>query len=183
MYFTKDLVEILRASYFSIVIPDETTDVSTEKQLGICVAYFNEKTMEPVTRFFDMVSVEDSTANGLYGAIKNAFEGKAIPVKNIVGYSSDTTNVMFGEHHSVVALLKKDAPHVWAVKCSCHMIHLCASDACLKMSTTLEDLCRNVYSHFNRSSLRQKDYRPNFKNSYKLSHTSYWVLPKRDGYP
>ena len=158
LYFTKDLVEILRASYFSI-IPDETTDVSTEKQLGICVAYFNEKTMEPVTRFFDMVSVEDSTANGLYGAIKNAFEGKAIPVKNIVGYSSDTTNVMFGEHHSVVALLKKDAPHVWAVKCSCHMIHLCASDACLKMSTTLEDLCRNVYSHFNRSSLRQKDYR------------------------
>ena len=45
------------------ITPDETTDVSTEKQLGICVVYFNEKPVRPVTRFFDMVVVEQSTAN------------------------------------------------------------------------------------------------------------------------
>ena len=157
LFFEKELVEILRKSYFS-VIPDETMDVSTEKQLGICVVYFDEKNVETVTRFFDMVSVTDSTANGLYDAIKKAFNEKAIPISNIVGYSSDTTNVMFGEHHSVVTLLKQDVPHVLAVKCSCHLIHLCASYACLKMSTSLEDLCRNVYSHFSRSSLRQKEF-------------------------
>ena len=39
------------------------------------------------------------------------------------------------------------------------MIHLCASYACLKLSTTLEDLCRNIYSYFSRSSLRQKELR------------------------
>ncbi len=77
LYFQKELVEILRKSYFSI-IPDETTDVSTEKQLGICVVYFDEKDVKIVTRFFDMVSVIDSTANGLYQAIKNAFNEKAI---------------------------------------------------------------------------------------------------------
>ena len=105
-----------------------------------------------------MVAVEQSTAAGLYEAIKSSLEEKKIPIKNIIGCSSDTTNAMFGEHQSVVSLLKKDAPYVFSVKCSCHVIHLCASHACLKMSTTLEDLCRNIYSHFSRSSLRQKEF-------------------------
>ena len=79
-------------------------------------------------------------------------------MENIIGYSSDTTNVMFDEQHSVVSLLKQDVPYVLAVKCSCHLIHLCSSYACQKLSTSLEDLCRNIYSHFSRSSLRQKEY-------------------------
>ena len=157
LYFQMEFTNILRKSYFSI-IPDETTDVSTEKQLGICVIYFDENDMKIVTKFFDMVSVVDSTANGLYQAIKNALNEKAIPMENIIGYSSDTTNVMFGEQHSVVSLLKQDVPYVLAVKCSCHLIHLCSSYACQKLSTSLEDLCRNIYSHFSRSSLRQKVY-------------------------
>ena len=39
------------------------------------------------------------------------------------------------------SLVKKDAPYVFTVKCSCHVIYLCSPHACLKMSTTLEDLC------------------------------------------
>ena len=50
LHFSKELVQILRDTYFS-VIPDETTDVSTDKQLGICVVYFDELTVQPVTRF------------------------------------------------------------------------------------------------------------------------------------
>jgi hypothetical protein len=50
------------------------------------------------------------SATGLYKAIKDSFEEKKIPIKSIIGYSSDTTNVMFGEQQSVVALLKGDAP-------------------------------------------------------------------------
>ena len=38
------------------------------------------------------------------------------------------------------------------------MIHLCASYACLKLSTSLEDLVRNVYAHFSRSSKRFKNF-------------------------
>ena len=74
-----------------------------------------------------MATVEQSTAAGLYEAIKSSLEEKKIPIKNIIRCSSDTTNAMFGEHESVVSLLKKDAPYVFAVKCSCHVIHLCAS--------------------------------------------------------
>ena len=93
-----------------------------EKQLGIRVVYFDKQTVQPVTRLFDMVKVEQATAASLYGTIKSLFEVKKIPITNIIGYSSDTTNVMFGENQSVVALLKKDVPYVLAVKCSYHMI-------------------------------------------------------------
>ena len=73
--YSKELVQILRDTYFSI-IPDETTDVSTEKQSGICVMCFDEPTVQPVTWFFDMVEVETATAVGLYNAIKSSFEEK-----------------------------------------------------------------------------------------------------------
>jgi len=63
---------------------------------------------------------------------------------------------MFRSNETVVALLKQDYPDVVTIKCSCHMIHLCASYACLKLSTSLEDLVRNVYAHFSRSSKRLK---------------------------
>ena len=155
--YAKEFTEILRHKRFSI-IPDETTDVSSEKQLGVCVMYVDEKYLTPITRFLDIVEVNDTGAKGLYQAIKGIFEEKLIPLSNIIGYSSDTCSVMFGENLSVSTLLKKDLPHVAAIKCSCHMIHLCTSHACLKLSTTLEDLCRNIYSHFSRSTLRQNDF-------------------------
>ncbi len=158
LHYAQELIDILRCKRFSI-IPDETTDVSSEKQLAVCVMYVDETDLLPVTRFSDIVEVDNSGANGLYQVIRAIFQEKFIPLPNIIGYSSDTCNVMFGENLSVSTLLKKDFPHVTAVKCSCHLIHLCASHACLKLSKSLEDLCRNIYSHFSRSSLHQKDFK------------------------
>lgn len=153
LYFSRDLVTRLKETKFSI-IPDETTDVSTEKQLAICVSYFDYEQCEVIYSFYDMVSVDKCDAQSLYSAIKVSFEEKKIPLDNIIGFSSDTCNVMFGEHQSVTSLMKADLPHIVFVRCNCHMIHLCVSHACLKLSTSLEDLCRNVYTHFSRSSLR-----------------------------
>lgn len=51
--FSRELV----STQFSI-IPDETTDVSSEKQLAICVVYFDCEIYEVVTSFSDIVVVE-----------------------------------------------------------------------------------------------------------------------------
>ncbi|XP_042304027.1 uncharacterized protein LOC121920849 [Sceloporus undulatus] len=67
------------------------------------------------------------------------------------GFSSDTTNVMFGEHHSLVSRLKTELPDVVFTKCSCHLIHLVASEACLKLPKSVEDLLQNLGSHFSQS--------------------------------
>ena len=69
-------------------------------------------------------------------------------MSNIIGFSSDTCNVMFGERLSVMSLIREECNNIVFVKCSCHMIHLCVSHACVKLSTTLEELCRNIFNYF-----------------------------------
>jgi hypothetical protein len=66
---------------------------------------------------------------------------------------------MFGERNSVSHLLKLEQKHVQTVKCSCHLIHLASSCAAKTLPKNLEDLCRDIYAHFHRSSKRQDVYR------------------------
>lgn len=94
--FSKELIDRLKVTKFSI-IPDETTDVSSDKQLAVCVVYFDYEKYESVTSFFDMVMAQKCDSVSLYAAIKKSFEEKSIPLHNIIGFSSDTCNVMFGE--------------------------------------------------------------------------------------
>ena len=102
----------------------------------------------------DMVETEDGTAAGIYSKIKETFNELNIPMANIIGYSSDTTNVMFGQYNSVSQLLKSEFNQVQVLKCSCHLIHLVSSQATLKLPKTVEDLCRDVYAHILCSSNR-----------------------------
>lgn len=105
--------------------------------------------------FLDLVEVYDSSASGLFNALKKCLIEKNIPLQNVVSFCSDTTNVMMGTNHSVAVLLKEVLPNIIIVKCSCHLIHLCASHARLKLPKSLEDLCRNIFTHFSLSSKRQ----------------------------
>jgi len=148
----------------------ETTDVSAENQLGVVVIYCNSNSVDVYTQIFNLVPIEDCTAKGICAAIKNSFHDKGISMNNLIWYSSDTTNAMFGCKDSVVALLKEDHPSVIAVRCtcSCHMKHLCASYACLKLSTSLEDMLKNIDVHF---SVPVKGFiivKKNFKISVKF---------------
>lgn len=102
-----------------------------------------------------MKEANGATAIDLYNCLKNVILEKRIPLTNLVGYSSDTTNVMFGDNQSVYVLLKANLPYIICVKCSCHLIHLAASKACLTLPRSIEDMLRNVGSHFSRSSARQ----------------------------
>lgn len=77
---------------------------------------------------------------------------------SLVGFSADTCNTMFGVHASVTALLKKKCPHLLAVKCSCHMSHLCTSYACKTLPSILEKSVKWMYNHFARSSNRRKAF-------------------------
>ena len=156
--YIRKATKLLRLQRFSTII-DETTDISTRKQLAIMACYFDTQCFQSKQILLDMVEVEDSTASGIYSAFKRIFQTLNIPMDNIIGYSSDTTNVMFGSQYSVSQLLKSDVRHVHVVKCSCHSIHLASSYAALKLPKSLEDLCRDVYAHFSRSCKRQDAYK------------------------
>ncbi|VEN52571.1 unnamed protein product [Callosobruchus maculatus] len=167
-FFLSELYKSIQepGKFFSLVM-DETTDISVKKQCAFTIIHFDDVHNKVSTRFFDIVESEGGTANDLFKTVLNIFEQRKIPITNLVGFSSDTTNVMFGRYNSVFSLLKEVLPSVVYVKCSCHMAHLAVSKACLKLPKSVEDLLRNLGSHFSRSSSRQKKFL-DFQNFFKV---------------
>ena len=83
------------------MINDEATDQSTKKQLAIVATFFDMERFEMQYCLVDMLETDDGSAEGIYSKMKEAFSNMNIPMSNIIGYSSDTTNVMFGQYNSV----------------------------------------------------------------------------------
>ena len=156
--FRNSLEETLRCTKFSIII-DESTDISTKKQLAVAVRYYCDKEKKVGSQFFKLVEVAHGDANTLVMCLVSLFEKQKIPFENIIGYASDTTNVMFGQYHSVVSMLKDRIPNLFVMKCLCHTSHLCASYACQKLPKAIEDLIRDIYSHFSHSAKRLAEYK------------------------
>lgn len=100
--FQEELFSVLRkpVDFFSLIM-DETTDIGTIKQCGFTVIFFCKTKNKVVTRFFDLVEVVLGDANGLYEGLKKCLAIKKIPLANLVGFASDTTNVMVGNYNSV----------------------------------------------------------------------------------
>ncbi|KAG5886760.1 hypothetical protein JTB14_014195 [Gonioctena quinquepunctata] len=106
--FLLDLHYKLReAGFFFSLIMDETTDISIKKQCAFSIIFYDNSVNQIKTNFFDLVEANGSTAVDLFDILKSSLTSKKIPLTNLVGFSSDTTNVMVGEHNSVFALLKK----------------------------------------------------------------------------
>ena len=77
---------------------------------------------------------------------------------SVVSFGSDTCNVMFGANHSVSTLLKEKIPNILNVKCSCHSIHLVASNACKMLPEELEVTVRDIVNTFSKSSARKREF-------------------------
>lgn len=155
-HFMKNTAKYLKApgNFFSVIM-DETTDQGSIKQCAITVIYMdNENTIQSI--FIDMVEMPSGIADDLFQGLLDNLKQKDIPISNMVGFSADTTNVMVGQHNSVFSKLREVLPHIVCIKYSCHMIHLAASKACLKLPISIEDVLRNAGSHFSRSHSRQK---------------------------
>ncbi|KAF9406904.1 hypothetical protein HW555_012882 [Spodoptera exigua] len=150
---TQELIDKLKKTPFSIIM-DETTDISVKKQCALAVIYYDEVDCVR-TQFLDIYEVKSGKAEDLCNSLLTWLEDRQIPLKNFVGFASDTTNSMVGEHHSVFSHLKQKVPHIACIKCSCHMIHLVASKACLKLPRSVEDFLRSIGAHFSRSTKRQ----------------------------
>ena len=116
--YIQDMVTLLKSNIFSIII-DEATDRSTQKQLAIVAVFFDLNKFALQYFLVDLVEKEDGSANAIYCKVKQAFSDLNISINNIVGYFSHTTNVTFGENHSISQLLRSEVSYVQLIKCSC----------------------------------------------------------------
>lgn len=72
----------------------------------------------------------------------------------MIGYAGDGANNMMGSNNSLKTRLTNDIPGLFVLKCICHSFHLCASYACLKLPTYVEDFTRYVYNYISNSPKR-----------------------------
>lgn len=64
---------------------------------------------------------------------------------------------MMGVRHSLSVLLKNDVPDLFIMKCVCHSFALCASYACEKLPSEIEQTARDIYTFLKYSFKRQSD--------------------------
>ena len=137
------------------MIIDETTDI---EQLAIVVHFYCNREKRVKSSFYKLIKVTAADADHITNAVLDSFEKAGISTSNIIGFAADTTNVMFGSHHSVAALLKVKVPNLYTMKCLCHSAHLCASHACEKLPRIIEDTVRDIYSYFSHSAKRLAEF-------------------------
>ena len=66
---------------------------------------------------------------------------------------------MFGQFNSVASRLINKFPGLTLFKCSCHSLHLCASEAAKKLPRACEELVRQTYLYFSSSAKRRFEFK------------------------
>ncbi|XP_064082920.1 uncharacterized protein LOC135198931 [Macrobrachium nipponense] len=164
----KQLYDAMKQNKFSIII-DETTDISTCKSCAIVIKLFNQATGKIETKFLDLLSVYDnadkstqtatgSTGEHLFQLINDYFVKHSIPIDNLIGFAADGASNIMGPHNSLSSRLRVVAPGVTILKCVCHSVHLCASNAAKTLPRVCEDLIRNIYTYFAHSAKRKNEF-------------------------
>ena len=155
----KYVVNLMKTKKWSLLV-DESTDKGKVKALACIVRVKDGEFIKDY--FYELIPVKDGTARGLYNSVLEQFERDGIPYKtNMVGYGSDGANVVAGCNESLGALLRKDVPHLFYIKCVCH------SFALLKLVTCCLHLLKpssNMCSVTSEITLKSSKNLMNFRN-------------------
>ncbi|XP_018399003.1 PREDICTED: uncharacterized protein LOC108776788 [Cyphomyrmex costatus] len=151
-YNLEQICKTLNNVKFSLIV-DESTDRGCTKHLCIVVRFFQDKKV--IDCFLGLIPLKDATAEDLYDKVTAFFNLNKIPYKtNLIGFASDGANVMVGTKNSFSSRLVSDIPHIFLMKCICHSFHLCASNACSMLPSSVEELTREIYNYFSNSPKR-----------------------------
>lgn len=158
-YFKRELHKDVGDNYYSLLV-DESTDISTTKQLGIVLKYFSTSKKAVVGTFLKLQPIDSGNADTIAQNIKMVLSEFDLNMQKCVGIGTDNASVMVGQFNGVHAVLKSEINHLILVPCVCHSIQLAISEVCAEFfPPLLEYLIATSYNWFARSSGRQKSYR------------------------
>ncbi|KAL1252639.1 hypothetical protein QQF64_017332 [Cirrhinus molitorella] len=157
-YFRDELRQDIGNSPYSLYL-DETTDISVNKLLCICIKYRSKKQNRFVSTYLGLVELLDADANGIVDAIIDFLQVNALDIANMIGIATDGASVMVGRQHSVYTLLKQKQPNLQLIRCVCHSLDIVAKKAMQQLPSNIEFMIRETYNWFAHSSKRQNDYR------------------------
>ena len=122
-YFLEAAISLCKENPFSLLC-DRGSDTDRHN-FAILAHTWDDKLGKPVTRFLDMPVGNSGSAASLFELLDTALGSKEIPWGNVVGFESDTANMMIGKHNSVLCRVKDKQPGVFSQVCVCHLANLC----------------------------------------------------------
>ncbi|XP_076049726.1 zinc finger protein 862-like [Oratosquilla oratoria] len=156
----EDLLKKLRMYKFSVIIIDETMDLSCTKTRAVLVRFFDSTNCKINTSFYTLFNLYSSSSVGstgqnLYDMLMESLDNCNIPRSNFIGFAADGASSIMGENNSLTSRLRENLKGITIFRCICHSIHLAASEAAKVLPRKCEDLVRNIYSFFSHSAKRR----------------------------
>jgi len=139
----------------------------------VVVKFYDGDLKHIVSRFWDLVPVynvkdpdkvnQGATGENLFNCIMSSFEKHGIDFKNIVSFGSDGCSTMMGKNYSVSSRMKIMFSTIVIIKCICHSLHLCCSQACKSLPKGVKTF-QEIFIIFFLKVLKDKVNSLNFKN-------------------
>ena len=155
-YFAKPVIELCKEGPFSILC-DEGND-GDDKNFAILVRLWDNDLGKPVTRFLDMPVCNIATAMRLFEHIDASLNERGIPWSNVVGFESDTANVMMGKHNSVLSRVKVKQSKVYSQGCVCHLANLSLLAGVKTLPVDVDDFLVDLFYFFDKSTKRKEEF-------------------------
>eukprot|EP00794_Sanderia_malayensis_P010381 gene10381-biopygen7566 len=157
----ENLKDAVRDKKYSVLI-DESTDVSSEKNLCVAVRYFDEARGTIATDYAGLISVCGAKGSELFAHLKTTLEEMGMSLSNCIGFGSDGASAMIGQHDSVWSRIKADSPDCQLNRCICHSLALCIEKAFEKMPSNLGYLLAEIPKWFHKSKIRREAFKDLF---------------------
>ena len=140
--------DVQEAKFYSIIV-DETTDVSNQEQVSLCLRYMrNGKAVET---FFGFQTTKSTDGKTLFLLIKEVLENAGFSFSGIVGQCFDGAANMSGAKKGVAARVKEVVPNAIYVHCYAHLLNLALHDT-LENNTTMKNalgVIQSLHNFFN----------------------------------
>ncbi|KAI5152824.1 hypothetical protein ENBRE01_3037 [Enteropsectra breve] len=134
-YIEESLCEYLKRVQFSIQLDESTLPNNKSILLSFVRFIKDEKICEELLFVKELQT--DTRGRSIFNILKNFFEEKEIPFKNILSVATDGAPSMTGLYNGFVALLKQVSPNVLAVHCVIHRQHLVAKNLSERLHASL----------------------------------------------
>ena len=159
-----DVVTKIRMSPCFSIICDETTDLSTTKQLIIYIKAVSVNNCA-ATYFLSLKELPECDANSIVTQLRNVLEEYGLDMAKCFGIGSDGAAVMTGQHNGVSAQLKALQPSIISIHCVAHKLALAVSQAARIVSPVqrFKNCINSLFVFFHGSPKRQGRLRECFQ--------------------
>jgi len=138
----QQLVGILSVTKHSLQIDESTLNDNVSLLLGYVRFVHNSQPKEEM--IFAISLPTDTRASSIFNAVKNFYEEKGIPMRNILQCATDGAPAMVGKHRGFIALMKEEIPGLIAIHCVIHRQHLVSRNLSPELNDSLNIVIKCV---------------------------------------